>query len=81
MSGQPVSLHLPEEVHAAIEDMAQQPDPTTSRRAGRLPPETPGLRATGAAPAQRGGAVGAPEGSHEVNRVAVADPPADLLDC
>src|SRR5215207_8734154 len=40
---------------------------------------TSGLRATSAAPAKRGGAVGAPEGLHEVTRINVADPPADLL--
>src|SRR5215203_7152149 len=40
---------------------------------------TSGLRATSATPAKRGGAVGAPEGLHEVARIAVADPPANLL--
>ena len=40
---------------------------------------TSGLRAACATPAERGGAVGAPEGPHEVARVSVADPPADLL--
>jgi pimeloyl-ACP methyl ester carboxylesterase len=40
-----------------------------------------GLRAAGAAPAKRGGAVGASKGPHEVAWVAVADLPADLLHC
>src|SRR5918995_4255466 len=42
---------------------------------------TSGLRASGTAPAKWGGAVGASKGSYEVARVAVADPPADLLHC
>jgi hypothetical protein len=37
------------------------------------------LRATGAAPGERGGAVGPPEGPHEVARLPVADPPTNLL--
>ena len=47
--------------------------------AGRLAPKTYGLRATCAAPAERGRTVGTPEGPHEVARVAVSHPPADLL--
>src|SRR5919112_4564066 len=39
----------------------------------------PGLSAAGAAPAKRGRAVGAPEGPHEVARLPVANPPANLL--
>src|ERR687898_579306 len=42
---------------------------------------TSGLRASGTAPAKWGGAVGASKGSYEVARVAVADPPTDLLHC
>jgi hypothetical protein len=45
------------------------------------PMRTSGLRAAGAAPAKRGGAVGASKGPHEVGRVAVADPPPDLFHC
>src|ERR671917_959258 len=47
--------------------------------AGRAKPRTSGLRAACATPAERGGAVDVPEGPHEVARVSVADPPADLL--
>src|ERR687897_1258229 len=44
-------------------------------------PRTSGLRASGTAPAEWGGAVGASKGPHEVARVAVADPPTHLLHC
>jgi hypothetical protein len=37
------------------------------------------LRAASAAPAERGDAVGAPEGPHEVAHISVVNPPADLL--
>ena len=40
---------------------------------------TSGLRPPGAAPAKRGSIMGALKGPHEVARVAIADPPADLL--
>ena len=43
------------------------------------PMRTSGVRAASVAPAKRGGAVGTPEGSHEVARISVANPPADLL--
>src|SRR5215204_3771613 len=38
-----------------------------------------GLWAASAAPAKRGGTVGAPEGPHKVARLPVANPPANLL--
>jgi hypothetical protein len=40
---------------------------------------TSGLRASGTAPAKRGGAVGASKEPHKVARISVADAPADLL--
>src|SRR5829696_9441144 len=57
--------------------------PVSRRKlAGQLPPENPRrFRVAGTTPAERGNTVGAPERSHEVTRVTVADPPANLLHC